>query len=75
MDYDLTIEALPVGECTRDRFEGFLGNDEQERAAKIDEGQYVHNVCGDEDWFAIELIAGLELKVDAFPEVALSDWK
>ena len=73
VDYDVTIETLPANACTNDGFEGLLGNNELDRAFPIDQGTYQHNVCGDEDWFSIDLIAGLDLKVDAIPEVALDN--
>ncbi len=67
VSYDLTVETLPVGACIADRYEGIAGNDVLARATMIDPGSYDHSICADQDWFAVELVAGLDLSVSAYP--------
>lgn len=66
VDYRLTLEA-PEALCPADDYEGLLGNDTQQRAASIVAGELDHRLCADEDWFALEVPAGLRLTANAFP--------
>lgn len=61
------LDELPVEEC-RDRFEP---NNEPGVATAIEPGEYTElDLCGptpdDDDWYAIELLAGDQLNVDIF---------
>lgn len=61
------LDEIPVEEC-RDRFEP---NNEPGVATTIEPGEYTElDLCGptpdDDDWYAIELLAGDQLNVDIF---------
>ena len=65
--YELTIERLSADECAADSYEGLLGNDDSAHAASVTPGQVAHMICSDEDWFSIDLSAGVDVEITAFP--------
>jgi len=67
--YDLTLERVAPEACVADELEGLLGDDDGAHATPIGIGGYPHKLCpGDEDWFALELLAGSILTVRSTPE-------
>ena len=63
--YSLALDAL-VEACTPDAFEGLLDNNAPERAVPLQLGRMEATLCaGDEDWYAIEAPAGIDLRLTA----------
>ncbi len=61
--YSLSLEPQGPEFCAGDALEGLLGNQSLERARPLDEGLYELGLCpGDEDWFSVELPAGVGLQ-------------
>ncbi len=66
VSYALTLERLWWGACIPDALEGLLGNSVAGRATRIEAGEHRIELCPDEeDWFALDLPAGVRLSITA----------